>query len=165
MLEIQSLEQDTDLWHQLLTQEEAYISSRHTFLTQSSNRLSIIKDALDNPSERATALQLCLYLTESERLTLFDELVRLASVGHSDIELVRQAILSLPLSWVSTRIETVAESLLEKGTDEEYRRLLELYINIDENLAQRLVKRALQHEDLDIREVGEDFKNYLKLKQ
>lgn len=165
MLEIQSLEQDTDLWHQLLTQEEAYFSSRQAFLTQSSNRLSIIKDALDNPSERATALQLCLYLTESERQALFDELVKLASIGHCDIELVRQAILSLPLSWLSTHIETVAESLLEKGTDEEYRRLLELYINIDEDLAQRLVKRALQHEEPDIREVGEDFKNYLRLKE
>ena len=52
--------------------------------------------------------------------------------------------------------------MLADGTDEEYRRLLELYINIDDHLTEKLVKRALQHEDEDIREAGEDFQNYLK---
>ncbi|ELR99403.1 hypothetical protein [Gloeocapsa sp. PCC 73106] len=153
MFETQFTQPNVELWQQLL-------SHRQKFLTQSGDRLSILKEALHNPSERVTALQLCLYLTEAERQTLFDELVRLASVGHSDIELVRQTILSLPHSWLSTHIEAVAESLLEEGTDEEYRRLLELYINIDNHLAKRLIKRALQHQDPEIQEVGEDFEKH-----
>ncbi|WP_254174517.1 hypothetical protein [Planktothrix pseudagardhii] len=62
-------------------------------------------------------------------------------------------------------IENAAEEVLADGTDEEYRRLLELYINIDDHLTERLVKRALSHEDEDIREAGEDFQKYLKLKR
>ena len=56
----------------------------------------------------------------------------------------------------------MAEPLLQDGTDEEYRRLLELYIDIDRELTQRLAGRALQHDEPDIHEVGEDFQNYLE---
>jgi hypothetical protein len=76
--------------------------------------------------------------------------------------LCREAILSLPKTWLLANIEKSAEGLLADGTDEEYRRLLELYIKIDDRLTEKLVKRALQHEDADIREAGEDFQEYLK---
>lgn len=91
---------------------------------------------------------------------MLNALVDLASISHSDIELGRQGILSLPKTWLLENIEKIAEPLLKNGTDEEYRRLLELYIQIDRELTERLAKRA-QHEDSDIREVGEDFHNYL----
>ena len=96
-----------------------------------------------------------------ERQSLLEALVDLASVAHSDIELVRQAILSLPKTWLLENLEKSAELLLKNGTDEEYRRLLELYFEIDNSLTERLAKRALQHDDPDIREAGEDFQNYL----
>ncbi|GET38203.1 hypothetical protein [Microseira wollei] len=91
---------------------------------------------------------------------MLSNLVDLASISHSDIEICRQGILSLPKTWLLENLEKIAEPLLKNGTDEEYRRLLELYIQIDRELTERLAKRA-QHEDSDIREVGEDFHNYL----
>jgi hypothetical protein len=124
----------------------------------------MLRKALQNPSERATALEILDYLTNEERQSLFDELIKLASVGHSDIELVRYAILSFDKSWLVENIENQAKSVLKNATDEEYRRFLELYIQIDDGLTQRLIEKALRHSDLDIKEVGEDFDNYLKTK-
>jgi hypothetical protein len=124
----------------------------------------MLRKALQNPSERVTALEILDYLTNEERQSLFDELIKLASVGHSDIELVRYEILSFDKSWLLENIENQAKSVLKNGTDEEYRRLLELYIQIDDGLTKRLIEKALQHSDLGIKEVGEDFNNYLKTK-
>jgi len=151
-----------DLWQSLVTREIAYIESRQKFLNIGTDRVSILQTGLQNPGERGTALRLFFYLTLLERQSLLDELVDLASVSHADIELCREAILSLPKTWLLLNIENSAEGLLADGTDEEYRRLLELYIKIDDKLTHKLIKRALQHEDPDIREAGEDFKKYLK---
>jgi hypothetical protein len=162
MFQEQPRENDTELWHKVFEKEIAYIHARQDFIKNCTDRTGLIKKALHNPTERGTALRLIEYLKLEERQSLFDDLVDLASVSHSDIELCREVILSLPKTWVLTNIEKSDEPLLKDGTDEEYRRLLELYIDIDRELAQRLAMRALQHDDPDIREVGEDFQNYLE---
>ncbi|MBE9128344.1 MULTISPECIES: hypothetical protein [unclassified Coleofasciculus] len=162
MFQEQPTGNDTELWHKVFEKQIAYIQARQDFLNNCPDRVGLIKKALHNPSERGTALRLIKSLNLEERQGLFDDLVDLASVSHSDIELCRKVILSLPKKWLLANIENSAEPLLQDGTDEEYRRLLELYIDIDRKLAQRLAQRAVQHEDLDIREVGEDFQNYLE---
>ena len=162
MTETKYYQNDIDIWYQLIDQEKAYLETRKIFLN-SPSRVELIRKALQNPSERATALKVINYLTEEERQNLFSELINLVSVGHSDIKLVRNTILSFDKKWLLDNIETQAESVLENGTDEEYRRLLELYIQLDDGLTQRLIAKALQHSDIDIQEVGEDFKNYLKI--
>ncbi len=163
MTEIKYYQNDLDTWHQLIDQEKAYLEIRKNFLN-SPSRVELLKKALQNPSERATALKVIIYLTKEESQTLFNELIKLASVGHSDIELVRHTILSFDKIWLLENIETQAESILGNGPDEEYRRLLELYIQLDNKLTQRLVAKALQHPDIYIQEVGEDFENYLTTK-
>ncbi|MBD2771572.1 hypothetical protein [Iningainema tapete] len=163
MAETKYYQQDID-WHQLIDQEKAMHATRQNFLNCQS-RVDLIRKALQNPGERVTALQILNYLTLKERQSLFDELIKLASVGNSDIELVRSAILSFDKIWLLDNIENHTESLLENGTDEEYRRLLELYIQIDDGLTQRLVMKALQQSDIQIQEAGEDFENYLKTNQ
>ena len=162
MFQEQHKENDTELWRKLVEKELVYIQTRQEFLNDCTHRVALIKKALQNPTQRGTALRLIKYLKLEERQSLFDELVDLASVSHSDIELCRKAILSFPQKWLLANIENSAESLLQDGTDEEYRRLLELYIDIDGELTQRLALQALQHDDPDIREAGEDFQNYLK---
>jgi hypothetical protein len=162
MFQEQHTEKDAELWRELVEKEIAYIQTRQDFLNNSTNRAAQIKNALQNPSERGTALRLIDYLKIEERQSLLDDLVDLASVSQSDIESCRKIILSFPKTWLLANIEKSAESLLKDGTDEEYRRLLELYIDIDRELTQKLVIRALQHDDPDIREAGEDFQNYLK---
>ncbi|MUG93146.1 hypothetical protein F7734_12170 [Scytonema sp. UIC 10036] len=165
MTETKYYQQDTDLWHQLIDREKAYLEIRQNFLNSCQSKVELIRKALQNPTERGAALQILNYLTLEERQSLFDELIKLASVGHSDIELVHSAILSFDKIWLLDNIENHAESLLKKGTDEEYRRLLELYIQIDDGLTQRLVMKALQQKDPEIQEAGEDFENYLKTKR
>ncbi len=161
MTETKYYPQDTVLWHQLIDQEKAYLETRKNFLN-SSSKVELIKRALQNPSERATALKVISYLTNIERQSLFDELIKLVAVGHSDIQVVRNVILSFDKLWLLNNIETQAESVLNNATDEEYRRLLELYIQLDNQLSQKLVTKALQHPDIDIQEVGADFQIYLK---
>lgn len=150
------------IWHKLVESETVYIESRQNFVRDCTNKVAIFQKALHSPAERGTALRLIEYLETEERQLLFNDLVDLASVSHSDIELCRQAILGLPTSWLIENIETSTAQILKNGTDEEYRRLLELYIEIDLGLAGRLAKQALQHQDPDICEVGEDFDNYIK---
>jgi len=162
MFQEQPTKNDIELWHKVFDQETAYIQSRQDFFNNCTDRIGVIRKALHNPTERGTALRLIEYLEVEDRQSLFDDLLDLASVSQSDIELCRKVILSLPKTWVLANIEKSAEPLLQDGTDEEYRRLLELYLDIDRELAQRLAIRALQHDDPDIREVGEDFQNYLE---
>jgi hypothetical protein len=162
MFQEQHTEKESELWRKFIEREFTYIQTRQDFLNYCTDRITLIKKALHNPTERGTALRLIEYVKLEERQSLLDELVNLASVSHSDIELCRKVILSLPKTWVLANIEKSAEPLLQDGTDEEYRRLLELYIDIDRELTQRLASRALQHDDPDIREVGEDFQSYLE---
>jgi hypothetical protein len=136
--------------------ERAFIAARMKFLT-SGNRLGAIRDAIRDPVRRGTALRLLHYLSDSERESLFDDLLEIAAVDHSDIELVRQALMSLPREWVVGRIEDQAEPLLSTGTYVEFRRLLELYKLLDPELTARLARRARESADPDIREAGEDF--------
>lgn len=112
---------------------------------------------MQKPSHRGTALRIIPLLPVKERMELFEELVELASFGHSDISLCRDIIVNLPKEFLLSYIENTAEKLLAIGTDEEYRRLLELYILIDENLTRKLALRALENDVEDIREAGEDF--------
>jgi hypothetical protein len=149
----------------LLDREIAFIKARMSFHVGCKEKVAVLQKALKDPVQRGTALRYLLYATLEERQPLFDDLLVLASVGHADIALCRQLILSLPKAWVVSNIESRAEPLLAKGTDEEYRRLLELYIELDHNLAYRLAARALQHNDADIREAGEDFMKSLRTRR
>lgn len=124
MLSQQHKAKNLDLWRSVVTRELAYIQSRQEFLNSCAERVTTIQKGLQNSGERGTALRLFFYLSLPERQSLFDELVELASVGHPDIELCREAILSLPKTWLLANIENSAEGLLAEGTDEEYRRLL-----------------------------------------
>ena len=162
MAEKQHTKNDSALWRQLLNSEIAFQKARMNFHAGCTDKVSVIQKALRDPVQRGTALRYLPYMTIEERQQLFDDLLYLASVGHADIALCRQIILSLPKEWVVSNIESCAEPLLAKGTDEEYRRLLELYVDLDRNLALRLAKRALQHNVPDIREAGEDFMEFLK---
>jgi hypothetical protein len=149
-------------WNQVFLSEMTYIKERQNFLNTCKNKIEIIRQALQKPTERGTALRLLEYFNLEEIKILFNNLVELASVAHSDIELCRKVILLLPKDWLLENIEKSAELILNQGTDEEYRRLLELYLEIDLNLTRKLAEKALENDDDDIVEVGEDFRDYLQ---
>jgi|GEM_PF-3971401 len=72
--------------------------------------MQFIRKALEKPLERTTALKVISYLTNEESQNLFDVLIKLAGVGHSNIELVRQAILLFDKGWLLDNIESHAVS-------------------------------------------------------
>lgn len=69
----------------------------------------------------------------------------------------RQGILSLPRDWVIQHIEDLAEPLLQADDVYEWRRLMEVYDDLDEDLMKRLALRAISHSNPEIKEVGEDY--------
>lgn len=162
MLKIVDPVESDRLWQQLVEAESEYIRLRMRFLADCSDRTSLIRQALQSPLQRGTALRAFDYLSLEERQTLFLPLLDLVSVSHSDLELCRQALLALPKPWLLARIESAAAELLQTASDEEYRRLLEFYLLIDRALAQRLATQALQHLDPDIQEVGLEFDQHLR---
>lgn len=148
---------DDVLWSALVNHENAFFAARAAFMSGAADRISVLRSALLSVAERGAALRLLKALPVTERQALFEELISLASVGHGDVHLVRAAICSIPVDWTLSRVEAAAEPLLRNGTYEEYRRLLELYIELDPALTRRLAERATRHADADIREAGEDF--------
>ncbi len=124
--------------------------------------LERLRSALRDPLERGPALRLLLDLDEALRREVFPTLVELASIGHSDIELVRKVILSLNVDWVLDHIQVEVERILEQSAVrpnnyEEFRRLAELLDMIHSPYLAMLVAKAAVSDDLDIREVAEDF--------
>jgi hypothetical protein len=71
----------------------------------------------------------------------------------------RTEILALPRERVLEIIESVAAETLPLSEEWEYRRLLELYQDLDAGLLQRLVASGLASDDPAIREAAEDFSN------
>ncbi len=153
----EAADRDRALWAAVVESEGRFTGARAAFMTGAADRLAAVRAALRTASQRGTALRVLRLFTVAERQALFDELVRLVSVGHADVDLCREAILSLPRDWVLATIESHAEPLLRNGTEEEYRRLLELYLQLDRELTARLAARAARHHDPDVREAGEDF--------
>lgn len=90
-------------------------------------------------------MRLIEYLNTEDHKALLYDLVEEASAGHPDIQLVRDTILSLPKEWLIENIEAPIQKVLSNEGDEEYKRLIELCISIDNSLVERLCKQALAH--------------------
>lgn len=91
---------DFTLWRNLRQAERDFFPVRWQFLSGCTDRILVIGQALNKASDRGTVLRLLLYLDVKERLPFFDDLVSLASVDHSDVELVWDVILSLPKDFL-----------------------------------------------------------------
>jgi hypothetical protein len=161
----QLTENDITLWHRFCKAEEDFLEARSELLSRSTDIKLVIKQALQKGLRRDSALELLLDLDFQEKVPFFDHLVKLASVDHSDVELVWKVILSLPKDFLLANIEKSAETVLSNATQDayvEYRCLLALYYKIDDQLTYRLAQRALQSEDEDVREAGETYMEYFK---
>jgi hypothetical protein len=154
----QMIETGEQRWLRLVETNREHSRAFREFLAEGIDRVPWMRKGLRSGGvDRATALQVFPYLSVTERLQLFPDLVFLASSAHGSIQAVRHQILSLPRDWVTTTIEQEAESLLREGTYDEYRRFLELYELLDRDLTLKLARRAAAHEDPDIREAGEEY--------
>lgn len=75
----------------------------------------------------------------------------------NNIMLGRNALLSLPRDWLVQTIECYAEFLLELEDEWEYRRLLEVYEQLDDTLVHRLALRGLTSPDSEIQETAHEL--------
>jgi hypothetical protein len=147
---------DPAIWANLTASYRVFFDALNDFLREGVDRVSLIREALAGP-ERWIALEMIRYLSPAQLRELFEDLVEGASTGHGYVHLYREFILSLPRDWVLERIETAAEPYLKSGTEDEYRRLLELYSDLDSHLLLKLAKRAASSEDPEVRCAGLDF--------
>lgn len=151
---------DLFIWEYLHESIDTLDRARQMFWAEETNRVGLIRHALSIVDTR-TVFSIAPAMKPSELIELFDVWVEWAAYGHRFVGVVRDIIKSLPGEWVLSNIETYAEPLLRDGTYEEYRRLLELYIELDPALTRRLAQRASMSADEDIREAGEDFLDIL----
>ena len=144
------------LWQHLVHSQHAFTHALQSFFSEGVDRVALIQQALKR-GDIATAMYVAPHLSGSEQVQLFSDWLEWATCPHGYLGTVREIIRSLPRTWVVANIETMAEPMLQHGTYDEYRRLLELYIELDRDLTLRLARRAAENADNDIREAGEDF--------
>ena len=151
---------DSDrIWQQLVEEYSLWAQVLKEFFSKETDRIAILQRAFKK-GDIAPALHVMQYMAPDELTTLFDELIHF-STSHGYAGSVREIILSLPRNWVLSNIEKTVEPHLVGATEDEYRRFLELYLLLDKDLTQRLIQRAINHPDNEIREVGRDFQNSL----
>lgn len=149
--------EDESRWRTLIECHRAFVLARMELRQKGASPVELVARGLQDPSERATALDMLKTLSEEDQKRLFPEVLALAAYGHGLTDEAIRAIHALPKGWVLENVEASAEPLLREGTYEEYRMLLRIYAELSIDLARALALRALASEDPDIREAGEDF--------
>lgn len=83
-----------------------------------------------------------------------------------NIMIGRMSILAMPREWVIRNIQDAAEFLYEEEYDDwEYRRLGEIYLELDHDLLRAHIKRGSMSTDPLIVEAAQDFSEISKDKQ
>ncbi len=102
-------------------------------------------------------LQMAEEASFDEQAACLFELLQTSHFNTPNISKARQIIWAMPRQWVLEHIEAEAEPILAVATYWEYRRLLELCAGLEEELTQRLARRAVLQADAEIQEAGQDF--------
>jgi hypothetical protein len=119
--------------------------------------VELLRRGFTKPGERVAAFKASEGLTVEEKQELLPEFLAMASWGHGLQEDARKQILALPRPWVLANVEQAAEPILVKGEEEEFRNFLELYHELSKDLATKLARRAVQHDDDEVREAGRAY--------
>lgn len=156
----QSSQKSDTIWHRLVESHLVFSQALKDFFTEGVDRVSLMRDAF-RQGDIATALYVAPHMATNELLLLFNELVYI-STSPGFAAAARNIILSLPKEWVVSNIEKATEPILQQeATENEFRRILELYSQLDYQLAYKLAQKAINHPDEDIKEAGEDFLDIL----
>jgi hypothetical protein len=131
---------------------------RYELLTADIQSLpDILHEALCDPRQRRYALEITSQLQPELRKEFLPDLMELASFSGVDMSRAREVILSLPKPWLVASLSSVAAPILQRGSDEEYRRIIELYLLIEPGIARDLARAATAHQSEEVRAVGRDF--------
>lgn len=98
-------------------------------------------------------------LPEAKSSKIINYFLELACKAQNmrNITLGREGIWSLPKNWISDRIERIANDSLDLEDEWEYRRLLEVFKELDIDLLNRLIERGLKSDNAEVVEAAEDF--------
>lgn len=129
---------------------------KRSFLDQGVDLVDLLSQ-VDGPKYRGIVLEIAGELDVDGLKRFFPRLIGLASTVHGGIQTARNLILRIPKDWLLENIERYADPLIEESCEDDYRRFLELYDQIDEGLTRRLAERALCDKDPGVREAGQDF--------
>ena len=156
-------EQDTiSAWEHLTAAHQSYLSASAAcqdaiakINSEAVDRVALLRYGLRRGG-KITAFQLAEFLTTEEKKELLNEWVLYAIHPHSDLELARRIIKSLPRDWLLENIETAVEPLLQEGGADAFYGVLDFYVDLDfrDHFA-RLADRATRSSDPSIHEVGE----------
>jgi hypothetical protein len=149
-------DKDEELWVRLVESHMTWLTRQGEFFAPGVDRVTLMRNALKR-GDSATAFVVAEIMSVTELQALFPEWIEWAATSHGYVHAARDIIKSLPSQWVLDNVRAVAEPLLASGTYDEYRRLLELYFELDRDLTLELASRAVQSADEDIKEAGEDF--------
>ena len=73
----------------------------------------------------------------------------------------RREIMAMPRDLVIESIELIATDSLPLGDPWEFRRLLELYEQLDQSLLTRLIESGLANDNAEVKEAAQDFRDRL----
>jgi hypothetical protein len=148
---------DEQLWVDFCTAETSFYDARMALIGHVQDLPNIINKALPVPSQRGSALRILEILPEERSRQHLQQLVDLASIGHSDIELCRSVILRIDREWLVENIDSHVSRILDESGEEEFRRIAELYKLLDSRLLKIHLERCANHMDAEIKEIASDF--------
>jgi hypothetical protein len=142
-------------WQDMISAYMKYVEKSGEFFQSKLDRIKILREGIQR-GDTPVVLDLASGLDVSELIQLLPELVYISTApGYA--RKAREIILSMPHEWLLLNLEEVAESIMTTNDEEDFRRLFELYLEIDRELAVKLTNRILNHADEYIREIGHEF--------
>jgi hypothetical protein len=148
---------DIDVWQRYCAAENAFIELRMRLAKDVADLTGLIRGALHRVIDRGNALRLLAILPVDASLPHLDRLVLLSSVAHGDIEPSRLLLGRLHARGYRDRIARAADDVLANGGVEEFRRIAELYAQIDPVLLRAHLDRCALSPDPEIQEISADF--------
>lgn len=112
--------------------------------------------------DRAVALIAARSLSDDDLKAVLPELVDIARAAHGPFRAAWDLILRLPREWLLDHLPPQLDLILASEEDTDYWMFLNLARQIDRDLARQLARRAIQHADRDIQELGHDAEERLK---
>jgi hypothetical protein len=143
------------LWQNLINAFLRNVEASSAFFAPGVDRVKLVRQGFRRGNIAAT-LSIASRLESSELVELLPELVNM-STAQGYARKAREIILSLPHDRLIVSIEEAAEPILLFNDEVDLRQIFHLYLEIDRALAVKLVKRAINHSDEYIREVGQEL--------
>ncbi len=118
-----------------------------------------LKLGASKPSLRPYILRTVMSLSVNDREQLFEFLIELSTITHSDLDLCKNIIKTLPRGWVDNNI--IRALGLVPLNEETARRGAELLYDLRSSKLQIFLEKLSEQDDPEILEVRDDFQNRL----